>query len=207
MRTATFYASMIEVSRTTIIVFVALAATLAGLALASNASRLRGSEEVPDTSVAAGPQSADLGWRETYGPPGEQVVFTVDSLEVIRNGWRARVGVENSSSVAWELAPGATPDGTFGLQLFTTGDLDELERRNNAGTLPAVRAATSYEPDLPTILEPDASWEGEISANGALVAESWARVVFGTLIAAGRPPDELDETIVWITDAAYRLHR
>ena len=32
----------------------------------------------------------------------------------------------------------------------------------------------------------DASWEGEISANGSLVAESWVRVVFGTL-TAGRP--------------------
>ena len=207
MRTATVYASMIEVSRTTTIVLVALGATLAGLALASNASRLQDGEEAPDTSVAAGPQSADLGWRETYGPPGEQVVFTVDSLVVTRTGWRARVGVGNSSSVAWELAPGATPDGTFGLQLFTTGDLDELEERNNAGTLPAVRAATAYEPDLPTILEPEASWEGEISANGALAAESWARVVFGTLIAVGKPPDELNETVVWITDAAHRLRR
>jgi hypothetical protein len=198
---------MIEVSRTTTIVLVALGATLAGLALASNASRLRDGEEAPDTSVAAGPQSADLGWRETYGPPGEQVVFTVDSLVVTRTGWRARVGVDNASSVAWELAPGANPDGTFGLQLFTTGDLDELEERNNAGTLPAVRAATAYEPDLPTILEPEASWEGEISANGALVADSWARVVFGTLIAVGKPPDELNETVVWITDAAHRLRR
>jgi hypothetical protein len=198
---------MIEVSRTTTIVLVALGATLAGLALASNASRLRDGEEAPDTSVAAGPQSADLGWRETYGRPGEQVVFTVDSLVVTRTGWRARVGVDNSSSVAWELAPGATPDGTFGLQLFTTGELDELEERNNAGTLPAVRAATAYEPDLPTILEPEASWEGEISANGALVADSWARVVFGTLIAVGKPPDELNETVVWITDAAHRLRR
>jgi hypothetical protein len=202
-------ASMTDVSRTTTIVLVALGATLAGLALASNASRLRGSEEAPDTAVAAGPQKAELGlgWRETYGPPGEQVVFTVDSLEVTPTGWRARVGIRNSSSVAWELAPGATPDGTFGLQLFTTGDVDELEERNRAGTLPAVRAATSYEPELPEILDPDASWEGEISAKGALIAESWARVVFGTLIAVGKPPDELDETIVWITDASYRLRR
>ncbi len=198
---------MIEVSRTTVIVLVALGATLAGIALASNASRLRGSEEAPETGVAAGPQTADLGWRETYGPPGEQVVFTVDSLEVTPTGWRARVGVENASSVAWELAPGATPDGTFGLQLFTTGDLDELEERNSAGTLPAVRAATSYEPVLPKILDPDGAWEGEISANGALVAESWARVVFGTLVAVGKPPDALDETVVWITDEAYHLLR
>jgi hypothetical protein len=192
-------------SRTTIIVLVALGATLAGFALASNASRLKGNEETPGASAAAGPQAADLEWRETYGSPGEKIVFTVDSLEVTRTGWRARVGVENSSSVAWELDPGATPDGTFGLRLFKTGDSDELEERNKKGTLPAVRAATLYTPELPTILEPDASWEGEMAANGALVADSWVRVVFGTLIAVGKPPDELGDVVVWITDNTYRL--
>ncbi len=192
-------------SRTTIIVLVALGATLAGFALASNASRLRGTEDAPDASVAAGPQKADLGWRETYGSPGEQIVFTVDSLEVTETGWRARIGVENSSSVAWELDPGATSDGTFGLRLFTTGNPDELDKRNKEGSLPAVRAATRYKPELAPILEPEASWEGEMSANGALVADSWVRVVFGTLIAAGKPPEGLDEVVVWITDHAYRL--
>jgi len=194
-----------EVSRTTIIVLVALGATLAGFALASNASRLTESEDAPAASVAAGPQEKDLEWRETYGPPGEQLVFTVDSLAVTQTGWRARIGVENASSVAWELDPGATPNGTFGLQLFKTGEPDELEERNKAGTLPAVRAATLYTPELPTILEPKASWKGQMSATGALVANSWVRVVFGTLIAVGKPPDELDERIVWITDDTYRL--
>ena len=192
-------------SRTTIVVLVALGATLAGFALASNASRLRGTEEAPDASVAAGPQKADLGWRETYGSPGERVVFTVDSLEVTKTGWRARIGVENSSSVAWELDPGATSDGTFGLQLFTTGNPDELEERNRERSLPAVRAATRYMPELPPILEPKATWEGEMSANGALVADSWVRIVFGTLIAVGKPPEGLDELVVWITDRAYHL--
>ena len=192
-------------SRTTIIVLVALGATLAGFALASNASRLRGAEDTPAASAAAGPQQADLDWREPYGPPGEQLVFTVDALAVTPTGWRAKVGVENTSSVAWELDPGATPDGTFGLQLFKTGDPDEFEERNNAGTLPAVRAATRYVPELPTILEPDSSWEGEMSASGALVADSWVRVVFGTLIAVGKPPDELDEVVVWITDHTSHL--
>ena len=192
-------------SRTTIVVLVALGATLAGFVLASNASRLRGTEDAPDASVAAGPQKADLGWRETYGSPGEQIVFTVDSLEVTETGWRARIGVENSSSVAWELDPGATSDGTFGLRLFTTGNPDELDKRNKEGSLPAVRAATRYKPALAPILEPEASWEGEMSANSALVADSWVRVVFGTLIAAGKPPEGLDEVVVWITDHAYRL--
>ena len=59
----------------------------------------------------------------------------------------------------------------------------------------------------PAILEPGASWEGTMSAEGALVAGSWVRVVFGTLVAAGNPPEELPERIVWITDHAYRLRR
>jgi len=193
------------VSKTTLIVLIALGATFAGFVLASNAQRLSSDDENVPTSVAAGPQTAELGWREVYGPVGEQLVFTVDRLDVTESGWSARVGVENDSSVGWELAPGATPEGSFGLQLFETGDVEELEERNRNGTLPAVRAATSYVPELPKILEPGASWEGEISARGALVAGAWARVVFGTLVAVGKPPDELDEKVIWITDHAYEL--
>ena len=107
--------------------------------------------------------------------------------------------------MGWELAPGATPDGSFGLQLFETGDAQELEDRNRNGTLPAVRAATGYEPALPGVLEPGASWKGEISARGSLVAGSWARVVFGTLVAVGKPPEGLEEMLIWITDESYEL--
>ena len=121
------------------------------------------------------------------------------------NGWNARVGIENRSSVGWELDPGATPEGAFGLQLFETGDAKELEHRNKSGTLPAVRPATRFQPQLLPILEPKASWNGRISAPGPLVAGSWARVVFGTLIAVGKPPEGLGEMVVWITDMAYRL--
>ena len=193
------------VSRTTIIVLLAAGATVVGFALASNIERLRSAQTDTAASVAAGPQSARLRWKETYGVPGESVVFTVDRLNVTSTGWTARVGIANRSSVAWELAPNATPDGTFGLRLFETGDKSELERRNRSGTLPAVRAATSYAPKLPRILEPKASWTGRISAPGALVAGSWVRVVFGTLIAVGKPPKGLEELFVWITDHTYRL--
>ena len=195
-------------SRTTLIVLIALGATFAGFVLASNAQRLTadGEEEVV-TSVAAGPQVAELDWRETHGPAGEQIVFTVSRLEVTEIGWNARVGIDNGTSVAWELAPGATPDGSFGLQLFETGDPQELEDRNRNGTLPAVRPATGYEPALPGVLEPRASWKGEISARGSLVADSWARVVFGTLVAVGKPPEGLDDMLIWITDEAYQLEK
>ena len=121
--------------------------------------------------------------------------------------WRSQspAGIENRTEVGWELAPGAIAEGSFGLQLFEKGDKDELDQRNQRRTLPAVRAATGYEPELPRILEPKASWDGTISAHGPLVAGSWARVAFGTLIAVGKPPEGLEERFVWITDNAYRL--
>jgi len=193
------------VSRTTIIVILAAGATVLGFVLASNIERLRSAQPNTAASGPAGPQSVELGWKETYGVPGESLIFTVDDLHVTRRGWNARVGVTNRSSVAWELAPNATPDGTFGLRLFESGDKSELERRNRGGTLPAVRAATTYVPKLPRILDPKTSWTGRISAPGALVAGSWARVVFGTLIAVGKPPRGLEDMVVWITDHAYRL--
>jgi len=196
---------LVAVSRTTIIVLLAAGATVAGFLFASNVERLHSSQPHTTASRAASPQSKHLDWRETYGTAGERVVFTVDRLTVTRTGWRAHVGIANRSSVAWELAPNATPDGTFGLRLFETGDKTELERRNQSGTLPSVRAATGYQPELPKILEPKASWNGRISAPGALVAGSWVRVVFGTLIAVANPPEGLAEVFVWITDHAYRL--
>ena len=193
-------------SRTTIIVLIALGAAIAGFVLSSAAERFRGGDEAADASVAAGPQTAELGWRETHGTPGQQLVFSVDTLEVLRRGWRARVSVENDTTVPYELDnPRATLDRSFGLMLFSTGDPEELEELNAAGTLPEPRPATRFAPPLPVILEPRSSWEGTMSASGALVAGSWVRVVFGPLVAAGNPPPDLDEQIIWITDHSYRL--
>lgn len=195
-------------SRTSIVVLVALGAALAGFAISSTANRIRDDDAPPLSSKRAGPQSADLGWRETYGPRGQQLVFLVDSLQVVRGGWRARLGLENQTSVAYEVGdPRATLDRSFGLMLFASGEPEDLESRNASGTLPAIRSASTYRPSLPQILEPGASWHGTIGASGALAAGSWVRVVFGTLIAVAKPPEGLAERIVWITDHAHELER
>ena len=193
-----------RLSRSSLIVLLALGATFAGFVLASNAERLRGDDSKVTPSVAAGPQTAELDWNEGYGET-EQIIFTVDRLEVTESGWRAQIGVDNRTQAGWELAPGAEPGGSFGLQLFETGDKAELDERNRAGTLPAVRAATHYAPELPRILEPGASWHGTISAPGPLLAGSYARVVFGTLVAVSKPPEDMGDRVVWITDHSYRL--
>ena len=125
---------------------------------------------------------------------------------MLANGWRVSLALTNGTSVAYEVGdPRATLDRAFGLMLFRSGDTAELERRNANGMLPATRAAVRYKPSLPEVLEPRASWRGTMSAPGALVARSWARVVFGTLLAVGATGDELDERVVWITDHAYQL--
>ncbi len=94
---------------------------------------------------------------------------------------------------------------SFGVMLFSTGRIEELNQLNASNSLPAERPAVRFEPTLPAILEPGASWKGTISAPGSLAAGNWVRIVFGTLIAVGNPPEELGQTVVWITDRAYRL--
>lgn len=193
-------------SRTTTLVLVALGAALAGFAFSSAAEQLRDGSGKEPASVAAGPQRAQLGWRETLGSGRERLVFAVESLEVVPGGWRARISLENDTSIAYGVGdPRATIDRSFGLMLFSSGDVAELERLNASGELPTLRRADRYAPELPAVLEPRSSWEGVISAPGALVAGSWARVVFGALVAVGKTPDGLPERVVWITDHAYRL--
>jgi hypothetical protein len=193
-------------SRTTLLVLIALGATLAGFALSTNARRLQDDDRTVTVRPAAGPQRAQLGWRETHGSGDERLVFSVDSLEVRRGGWEAAVGIENESSVPWELVDPIEASGlSFGLMLLPSGEQSELDRRNEERTLPAVRKAVRFEPALPALLQPGESWDGTISAPGALVADSWVRVVFGPLVSVGSPPDGLEDVVVWITDRTTRL--
>jgi hypothetical protein len=196
------------VSRTTIIVLLAIGATLAGFALSTNARRLQDDDEsVPRAQPAAGPQRETLGWRETLGPPGDKLVFSVEAIEILQDGWRAEIGLENATSVPYEVAGrNAAVEHGFGLMLFSSGKIAELEEKNESNTLPAVRPAVRFQPEPPAILEPGHSWAGTISARGSLVADSWVRVVFGALIPVGKPPDGLPEDgVVWITDHTHRL--
>jgi hypothetical protein len=179
------------------LVFVAVGAAIAGFAFSSD----RGDEEVAEEprSVPASPQKVVLGWEESVGSGGEELVFSVESLEVLADGWRADIALENRTDTSYEV--GATHDRPFGLMLLSTGNQDALEEQNEAGTLPLIRPASRYEPHLPAILEPGDSWSGTISAPGALVANSWVRVVFGSFVSVVDREEELS----WITDRTHRL--
>jgi hypothetical protein len=160
---------------------------------------------VPAT-VRAPPQNARLGWKEPYPAERPALVFGVESFTVTRAGWAARISVENRSKAGWEVGdPRSAAYLAFGVLLFPNDDLDELERRNRSGDLPAIRPATRYSPALPRVLRPGATWRGRISAPGALAGGLWARFSFGPFVSVGKPPEGADSLVVWFTDHAYRL--
>lgn len=155
---------------------------------------------------AAAPQQATLAWRESYGKPGARLVFGVESFRVRTDGWSAAVEIRNDSRVSYSLGGRrASIDRAFGVMLFRTGDMRDLEQRNRANDLPALRAAARFEPALPPLLAPGARWRGTMSAPGNLVAGLWVRLVFGPFVAVGEPPPGLEDPVVWITDHALQI--
>jgi hypothetical protein len=157
---------------------------------------------------AAAPQAAPLHWLESYGEAGALLVFGVERFEVLESGWRATISLKNGTSVRYSVRnPESSLDQQFGVMLFQTGDLRQLEQLNRAGELPAVRRAEVFQPALPLVLEPGQTWRGVISAPGALAAGRWVRVVFGMLVPIGTSPSGLPERLIWITDHASQLKR
>jgi hypothetical protein len=152
----------------------------------------------------APPQSADLDWNEHYDSEAGRLVFGVTTFEVLPGGWRADISITNRTNIRYSIGdPQASIDRTWGLMLFKTGDLRELEQLNRAGELPPARLADRFRPELPLVLDPGKTWKGTISAQGALAAGRWMRVVFGPLVPV--VTDEQQQQLIWITDHAYLL--
>jgi hypothetical protein len=166
-------------------------------------------EETPPAATpteAAQPQSKDVDWIEVYRREGASFTFRVHSLEVLADGWRAEVSMTNGTRIRYSVGdPDETLERLFGVMLFRTGELQEVEELNSSGGLPGIRQAQTITPELPLVLEPAATWEGTIEATGSLAAGRYLRVVFGTLVPIGDPPEGFPPALVWITDHAYLL--
>ena len=146
----------------------------------------------------------ELGWREAYPATGPQLRFFVDRLEVREEGWSVDIAVENATTIPFEL--GSRPvELRFGVMLFASGSLEELETDSREGTLPAPRRAASIVPPPPPAISPGTTWRARLSGPGSLADGSFVRVSFGTFVAVGEPPPEMEPAVVWITDKAHRL--
>jgi hypothetical protein len=167
------------------------------------------SEEAPaprPPASAAKPQAKQLDWGERFAEGDNAITFRVRSFEVIEDGWRAEIAMTNDTTTRFEVGdPGATLDRAFGVMLFGTGDLRELEQRNASNELPGIREAETFRPALPLVLRPGETWSGTMEARGALAAGRWVRVVFGALVPVGDPPEGFPPALVWITDHTFQL--
>jgi hypothetical protein len=153
---------------------------------------------------AAEPQHVRLGWLESYPSTGERLRFAVDELDVRANGWSVEIAVTNATRRSFELGVNRA-QLAFGLMLFATGDLAEVEQANREGRLPPVRLAAIMKPPPPDDLAPGASWRATLSAPGSLADGSYVRVAFGPLRVVGDPPQGMQPVVFWITDRSHRL--
>ena len=132
-------------------VIIVLAVALGGLALAG----CRPETAALAPSTPAGPQRAELGWGEREPSQGPGLVFRVHRFAVTNEGWEAEIEIENRTSIEWEVSSDRlTAARSFGVMLFATGDLDELENRNRNADLPGLRLAQTFDPILPFRIEP-----------------------------------------------------
>lgn len=155
-------------------------------------------------SRAAEPQRAVLEWRERYPASGDGLVFEVGELIVRADGWSVTVAVTNRTKIEWEHDAGRATHG-YGVALFATGQLSEVEEAAANQRLPSPRQARSIEPPPPHRLAPGATWRAKLSAPGSLADDSHLRVTFGPLYAVGDQPEGMERVIYWITDHAHRL--
>ena len=183
-----------------------LAAVLVVLAVAVGSACSSDGRPLPPAS-AAPPQSAEVDWAERAPEDGTGFVFRVRRFAVTEEGWQADVEIENRTSIAWHTGTSLAVGQSFGLMLFTTGDLDELERRNRDRDLPGLRPAQRFQPPFPDRFAPGRTWRSTISAAGTLAAGRHVRIVLGPLVAEGKVPPGLTNVLVWITDHAYELRR
>lgn len=160
-------------------------------------------EPVPPAR-AAEPQHVELGWLESYPSTGERIRFAVDELDVRAGGWSVEIRVTNATRSSFELGVNRA-ELSFGLMLFATGDLEELEEANREGRLPPVRLASKLKPPPPDVLAPGATWHATLSAPGSLADGSYVRVAFGPLRAVGEPPQGMQPVVLWITDRSHKL--
>jgi hypothetical protein len=151
----------------------------------------------------APPQHATLDWVEHFPAEGPALVVTAQGFEVTPTGWRAEIGLENRTVATWSVIE--SPATSFGVMLFTTDRVAEVEARNRDGDLPGLRTARTFDPPLPGTPPPGRSWHGTIAAPGPLAAGLYVRIVFGRLVAEGDRPAGMPAEVTWITDNAYRL--
>ena len=182
--------------------------TLVALVLAVvTAAGCGGEEATLPPATAAPPQQATVDWVEPTAKSGPKLVFEVQRLDVLQDGWRAAIAIRNECAV-----PRGSSAATASRRPWSSGscsssrrDLDEVEQRVKTSDLPGLRRAHTLTPCTPDGARARRDVEGTIAAPGSLAAGRWLRVIFGPLYPDGDPAGRLPRQLTWITDNAHRL--
>ena len=106
-------------------------------------------------------------------------------------GWSVEIAVTNATRSSFELGVDSG-QLSFGLMLFATGEIEEVEEASRRATCRRCGSPTTMEPAPPAVLAPDATWRATLSGRGSLADESYLRVAFGPLRVVGEPPEGME---------------
>ena len=184
-----------------------IAPLLAAAALGLAGCGTTGEPATVPARLAAPPQTAKLDWHEPYTAKAPALVFGATAFAVTADGWSADISVENRSDVGWKIVdPRHEDELGFGAMLFPTGDQKDAERLNNSLSLPTIRAATAYRPELPGRAGAgDNMARDDLRAGRARGGGLWVRIAFGPFSSVGEPPKGVQTPVNWFTDHTYQL--
>lgn len=148
---------------------------------------------------AAGARTLTLDWIETTGFGYPAMTFTVKSVAIHRRSWSVRASVTNRSRGDIRVVTEPSPylPYRFGLLVPSHGLRHGLpETLSHDATW---RAAVSFAPKLPAVLQPHHRWRGTFSGRGELPRRRPISVTFG-VFASPRLGD-----FSWTTAHAFTL--
>ena len=147
------------------------------------------------TTPPAQPRTIALDWHE-----GSGLRVDVRKLVVRPNGWSVSASVRNDSSVGLLIQrPHHPGEAEFGVLPLDSADIEAVERAGS-GVF-----ATRFEPPLPRVLHPHATWSGTFSGPGRLSKAHYVRVEVGRFTRYGSARGAVPLRLRYVTDHVLRL--
>jgi hypothetical protein len=154
----------------------------------------------------APPQTVPFHGSSDCGPKGRDIEIHVRRLVLRRDGWRVDASIANHTGTAVQVSRPHHPNHVqFGVDVFETNRLGEVERRVAQRAMHNNALAERVEPPLPHALEPGERWRGSFSGPGRLPAGRYVRIEFGRFTFPGTVPPGYPARFFCVTDDAPRL--
>jgi hypothetical protein len=159
-----------------------------------------------DHVVWARPQTVRFHGSSDCGPKGRNIEIHVQRLVLHRDGWRVDASIVNRTGTAVQISrPHHANQVQFGVDVFETDSLAEVERRVAQRAMHDNALAERVVPPFGHVLEAGERWRGSFSGPGRFPAGRYVRIEFGRFIFPGTVPPGLDAHFYCVTDDAPRL--